>query len=100
MKADLLRAAPSEKQFAAMFERYAKLRGWVYFHAWNSRHSVAGFPDYVLVRGRAVLFVELKTDKGKVSPAQEGWIERLRAADQEAVVWRPSQWAEIERVLT
>lgn len=60
----------------------------------------AGFPDLVLVRER-VVYVELKSAKGRLSPRQREWMQALVAAGQEVYVWRASDWNEgtIERVL-
>ena len=57
-----------------------------------------GFPDLVLVRER-VLFVELKTDKGRLTRHQQAWLDRLAAAGQATRVWRPSDWDEVEATL-
>lgn len=59
-----------------------------------------GFPDLVLVRER-VLWVELKVGRNTLSPEQAAWLEALRAAGQEAVVWTEHQWdsGEIEAEL-
>ena len=67
----------------------------------------AGFPDLVLVRDR-IIFAELKTDAGRVSPDQRAWLDALAhaldLADDEAPadrdhvlvrVWRPRDWAAI-----
>jgi hypothetical protein len=51
----------------------------------------AGFPDLVLVRDR-VLFCELKSDLGRLAPAQQDWLFALSKADAECHVWRPLQW--------
>jgi hypothetical protein len=57
-----------------------------------------GFVDLVLaapIRPDAitaeVLFVELKSATGKVSPEQHEWLERLYP---NACVWRPKDWPE------
>ena len=64
------------------------------YHTHDSRRSAPGFPDLVMVNSKAgrVLFVELKTQSGKVRPEQELWINALRAAGQFAEVWRPGDW--------
>jgi hypothetical protein len=59
-----------------------------------------GFPDLVAVRPKGnrsprVLFVELKTDSGKVSKEQDDWIGDLLGAEAEAYVWRPRDWYSI-----
>lgn len=76
----------------------ARLYGWAIYHTHDSRRSVAGFPDLVLVRER-VMFVELKTDAGKTSPAQNLWLGVLTAAGATAFLWRPKDWPTIERTL-
>ena len=59
-----------------------------------------GFPDIVAVRDDRTLFMELKADKGRVSPEQTDWIGRLNAAGQEAHIIRmPGDW-EIFTALT
>lgn len=52
-----------------------------------------GFPDLVLVRPPRVLFVELKSEKGKLSEHQRDWIADLRGCPHIDVrVWFPSDW--------
>ena len=49
-------------------------------HGWRTavQGDGKGFPDWVLVHDRGgVLFVELKTVRGKLSPSQEAWGEAL-----------------------
>lgn len=60
----------------------------------------AGFPDLALPVRRGEfggLFIELKTAKGVVSPAQAAWIARLNAHGQCAVVCRG--WLAARRVV-
>ena len=45
-----------------------------------------GVPDRIVVLPGRLVFVELKTDDGKVSPVQEVQIKRLRGLDQEVRV--------------
>ena len=84
----------NEKDFQAAVQDAAHLLGWLTYHTYDSRHSAPGFPDLVLVRER-VLFRELKTDKGRVTAAQQHWIDRLSAAGADAGVWRPADWEQI-----
>jgi Holliday junction resolvase len=69
--------------------RYARQFGWRFYHTLNSWGSAKGFPDLVLVRPPRLLFVELKSDKGKVKPEQIEWLADLRASKAEAYLWRP-----------
>ncbi len=59
-----------------------------------------GFPDLVLCNGRRVVFAELKSARGKVSPEQGAWLLGLGDAGQEAFLWRPADWDAIEAVLS
>jgi hypothetical protein len=61
----------------------------------------AGFPDLVLAKEGRLIFAELKAEKGRVSEAQALWLESLGPSteDRLVVVWRPSDWDSIERVI-
>lgn len=88
----------SEKAFMAKVVALAKENGWKIYHTLNSRGSQPGFPDLVLVRQR-VLFIELKTEKGKPTDEQREWIIALKLAGAEVQIWRPSMWNDIVRTL-
>ena len=98
----------TEAAFQQQVIDLAQLSGWL-VHAerparmadgrWRTPiQGMAGFPDLVLVRER-VLFVELKSERGKLSPEQEQWLAVLRTAGADARLWRPSDWPEIEATL-
>ena len=91
----------SEKQFQAQVRERAELLGWVVFTTWNSRHSPAGEPDLRLVHPvqKRIIWVELKTENGKVSAKQNEAIETLQEAGFEVFIWRPSDQDQIEKVL-
>jgi len=112
----------SERQFQSLVIDHAKVSGWLYYHTHDSRRSAPGFPDLVLVRRRMertrVIFAELKTDKGKLRPEQESWLETLggdgaawrgalkgkhysetESMDVEIYVWRPRDWGRVHDVL-
>jgi hypothetical protein len=78
----------------------AKAYGWLTYHALpaqNSRGKWAthqmgdtGFPDLMLAHHRhGTLFVELKTNKGRLTVGQQTWLDTLATAGQETDVWRP-----------
>jgi hypothetical protein len=94
----------SERQFERAVVEYAELNHWLVYHTFDSRRSNAGFPDLVLVRHDRLIFAELKSEKGRLSPAQVEWLRALHTVELAAltcrvVEWRPSMWGEIEGVL-
>lgn len=91
---------PSEAQFQAAVIELATRCGWLTHHEYDSRRSTAGFPDLVLVRAPRTLFIELKTQRGRVRPEQRAWLETLLCCPGvEVAVWRPADWPTIEATL-
>ena len=92
----------TEKEFMGQVVKLAKLTGHLCYHTHDSRRSEPGFPDLCVVKpGRfRPLFVELKTDRGKLSEAQKKWgkaLQQTPGADYR--VWRPADWEEIQKEL-
>jgi len=79
----------SEKELQAAVIELCKLFGWAYYHTYNSRRSVAGFPDLVLVRDR-ILFVELKSEKGRLTMEQQQWADDISEAGGQWLLVRPA----------
>ena len=79
----------TEAQWQDAVLTLAGLYGWWHYHPYDSRRSVAGWPDLVLCRPPELLVVELKTDRGRVRPEQRDWLDRLAACGVEVAVWRP-----------
>ena len=80
----------------------AQLCGWLVYHTHDARHSAAGFPDLVLVRGRRLVFVELKRDGEWPATAQRAWLVALaETGGAEVYVWHEADWRSgaIERTL-
>ena len=90
----------TETQFQSAVTDYARLTGWCFYHTHDSRHSGSGFPDLCLVRGKRLIFAELKTDTGPVTADQEAWLMALSAVPGlEVALWRPKDWGTIETTL-
>jgi hypothetical protein len=97
----------TERVFQARVMQIARDCGWgPIYHTADSRKSAPGFPDIVMTRRgndpanpSRLLFAELKTMRGRVSDEQQEWIDALLATGSECYTWRPSDLAEIERVL-
>lgn len=93
------RLAISEKELQAHVRSFAEMCGYCVYHTFDSRHSPAGFPDLTLWRETAdgkgeLVFVELKSEKGRVTLAQQIWLVRLGTVPgvRWAGVIRPSDW--------
>lgn len=87
----------SERLFQDKVIQLARMNGWDIFHptphkvgqTWRS--DGVGFPDLVLAHpDRGVIFAELKTERGKLLPAQKKWALALLRYG-EYYVWRPNQ---------
>jgi hypothetical protein len=87
-----------EKEWMWKCIHYAEANGWKHYHTLNSVGSEAGFPDSVFV-GPRIVYVEWKSEKGKLTAAQEKWLEAIRKAGGEAYCFRPSDWPEVQRIL-
>ena len=90
----------SERAWQQQVTDLAALCGWRWYHTQNSRRSPAGFPDLTLVRGGRLVFAELKTERGRVTTAQQAWLDALGHCQGVLVfVWRPADFAEVLAVL-
>ena len=88
-----------EKDWQKQVRELAQTLGWRRaYHTFDSRRSDTGFPDLVLVRDR-VVFLELKREKGKVSPDQREWLRALTAAKAEVYLARPRHLQALAQVL-
>lgn len=119
-----------EQAFQDQVVELAQACGWLVYHTFDSRHSVKGFPDLVMLRDAVLLVVELKVLE-QTTEHQELWLERFRTfgatlADVRdscraslevdggslgrvqrhgwprvaVAVWRPSDWPIVEQTLT
>lgn len=84
--------AMSERQFQSAVVDLARYLGLLVFHPYDSRRSEPGWPDLVICGPRGVIYRELKTTKGRLSPAQRKWLSALNQAGQDADVWRPEHF--------
>jgi hypothetical protein len=90
----------TEKDLERFVKDAARTFGWRRYHTHRSDFSPAGFPDETLVRGRHLMFAELKSDKADPSPAQEEWLFDLRQVEVVQVhLWRPRDCDAIARLM-
>jgi len=91
-----------EEAFRQQVRQVARMYGWtLQYHTHNSKFSDAGWPDEVFVNEerKRIIFVELKTETGRIRPAQKVWIDALTNLGLEAVIWRPRDMDHIVSVL-
>jgi hypothetical protein len=53
----------------------------------------------VFLRPPEALFVELKSERGKVTPEQQSWLDALAACGFEVYLWRPRDYEDALRRL-
>lgn len=89
----------SEAAWQSRVVDYARMCGWWVLHHPDSRRATAaGWPDLTLIRDR-LLLAELKTARGRLSPAQQHVHGMLRDVGIEIHVWRPTDWPDVMELL-
>jgi len=83
--------AMTEDELLQTVRDMAATLGWRTYHTHDSRRSETGWPDLVMVRDRRLLVRELKSMRGRVTPAQDTWLTELALAGVDAGVWTPDQ---------
>ncbi|GAA1450419.1 VRR-NUC domain-containing protein [Nesterenkonia lacusekhoensis] len=86
-----------EKTFQQQVINLARQLGWWVYHTYRSDRSTPGFPDlYMAHPEHGILLRELKTEKGRISPAQRDAMAVIEKAGGDVAVWRPRHWASRE----
>jgi hypothetical protein len=81
----------SEKVWMEQITRVMRLYGWRFYHTYDSRRSVPGFPDLIAVRPPRLIVVEAKRQSGRVRPEQAAWLQALGVVETvESYLWRPA----------
>ncbi len=95
------RSAMSERDLDRAVADIARRTHWLRYHTYRSQRSPSGFPDLCLVRPPRVLFIELKSEKGKPTTDQARWLQLLeRCPGIEVYLWRPADFERIAKVLS
>lgn len=117
----------TEEEFAFGVEDLLEIYHWLWCHfrpartirGWRTAVTGhKGLPDYIAARPPRLLFFELKSEDGKLTPEQEEWLEALRGCQivssigepvsgkmalhrfiPEVYLWRPSQYDELQEIL-
>jgi len=95
----------TEEQFTQVVIELAQFRGWKVVHFRPARirdrwmtavQGDIGSPDIILARGGVVLLVELKTERGRLTPQQKHWAQEI---GEQYRLWRPSDMERIKEIL-
>ena len=70
-----------ERDLQDTIRQAASLFGYRTYHTYDSRRSPCGFPDLVIVGHGQLIMWELKNETGRLTEAQEGWIDDLRKVE-------------------
>lgn len=100
----------TEAELQAQVLELARTFGWraAHFrpaltrHGWRTAVTAdgAGFVDLVLVGHGRVIFVELKSSTGKLTPEQELWRDALLTAGADWQLWSPRDISHIASTLS
>jgi len=99
---DQRRSRVLEGEFMQQVIDLAVTLGWLVYHTHDSRHSPAGFPDLILIRGTRLVAIECKRDGEQPTEAQWTWLRALgKVQTVAAYVARPTDndWADVEALL-
>lgn len=88
----------TERQWQQQVVALLRTLGYRCYHTFDSRRSQPGFPDLCAIRDR-MLFLELKSEHGKLSDKQRDWITALHRAGAEVYVARPRHFDDLAAVL-
>jgi hypothetical protein len=73
-------------------QKYAHINNEVYTQSWNQRNRIkamgspSGLPDYIIIIRNILVFIEMKSAKGRLSPKQKEWIDELKKGGEHAFV--------------
>lgn len=96
----------TEDDLAAFVIELAQFRGWkvVHFRPARTEHGYrtavqgdVGSPDLILARRGVVLLVELKAERGRLTPQQKEWAKAIGPYIYR--LWKPSDLESIKEVL-
>ncbi len=89
-----------EKEWQKRVEGVLKAHNWLCYHTLRSKGSTPGYPDICAVKGKRLLFCELKTEKGRLSAAQNEWMDALaRVPCAECYILRPSDFDKLLEIV-
>lgn len=92
--------APTEAAWQKTVRQAAAMLNWRCYHTRFSFRSDPGFPDLICVKGNRLVALELKSERGRVTAAQQEWIEAFAAVPGvTALIAKPNDWPAVEAAL-
>lgn len=91
MTRDPRAAAMTERELQEHVRQLCAGLGLFHYHPHSSRRSAPGWPDSVIIGAGGILYRELKTEAGVLSPEQRRVGELITRAGGNWAVWRPRQ---------
>lgn len=88
-----------EKSFENKVKKYLKSKGIYYFKYFGNAYSTSGILDLTLCVNGKFIGVEIKAEKGKVSPLQEYNINEIKRCGGIAIVLRPSGFDNFKQLI-
>lgn len=92
----ILANAMTEKELQRHVMNTLKQLGWRTYHTFDSRQSVAGFPDIIALRGERGFAIELKREKHNTKKErlleQLAWLASFEQAGFDTAMWTPTHW--------
>ena len=89
MTRDPRAAAMHERELQEHVRQLCADLGLFHYHPHSSRHSTPGWPDSTIIGRGGILYRELKTEHGSLSPEQRHVGELITRAGGNWAVWRP-----------
>ena len=89
----------TEAAYQRRITDYCNLRGLRWHHETDSRRTRPGYPDLTVCGPGGVVWLEVKTDTGRIRPEQRDWLNALTAAGHDALIVRPRHWDDVRSLL-
>ena len=81
----------TETDIRRQIQDYLRIRGWFVFYILQGLGAYKGIPDLIAVKSGRVLFIELKTARGRQSDHQKKFQADLEAAGGEYILCRGAE---------
>jgi Holliday junction resolvase len=81
----------TETDIRRQIQDYLRIRGWFVFYIVQGLGAYKGIPDLIAVKNGRVLFIELKTPRGRQSDHQKKFQADLEAAGGEYILCRGAE---------